>query len=45
MAKEISKLRKDNLDCKRKAFIINSLKHDKEIKTLRDIYGKNFWFN
>ena len=31
IAKEISKLRKDNLDCKRKAFIINSLKHDKEI--------------
>ena len=43
IAKEISKLRKDNLDCKRKAFIINSLKHDKEIKTLRDIYGKNFY--
>ena len=28
---------------KRKAFIINSLKHESEIKALRDIYGKNFF--
>ena len=33
----------DGKNTKRKAFIINSLKHDIEIKTLREVYGKNFF--
>lgn len=43
IAQRISILRREEPDNKRKAFIINSLKHDSEIKTLRDIYGKNFY--
>ena len=41
----ISNRRRNNTvsDTKRKAFIINSLKHDSEIKTLREVYGKNFF--
>lgn len=45
IAQSIAASRRDNLDnnCDRKAFIINSLKHDAEIKALREIYGKNFY--
>ena len=38
----ISKNRKDNKN-QRIAFIVNSLKHESEIKILREIYGKNFY--
>lgn len=43
IAKSISSLRRSNPENSRKAFIINSLKHDAEIKALREIYGKNFY--
>ena len=43
IAEDISILRRENIEQKRKAYIINSLKHEDEIKTLRNIYGKNFY--
>lgn len=45
IAESIAALRRKDSDnsCNRKAFIINSLKHDVEIKALREIYGKNFY--
>lgn len=43
IAEKIAFLRRENIENKRKAFIINSLKHDEEIKALRNIYGKNFY--
>lgn len=39
----IAQKRKESSGIKRIAFIINSLKHDEEIKFLREIYNKNFY--